>query len=859
MGNGVSYEEAFSASKEYFNGDELAAKVFVDKYALRDHFNDILLEKTPADMHRRLAKEFARIEKKKYKKTEIKPFSEDEIFGFFDKFEKIIPQGSPMVGIGNPYQIVSFSNCFGIGPPPDSYGGIMKADEELVQIAKRRGGAGIDISNLRPNGTVTYNAAKTSTGIIPFMCRFSNSIREVGQNGRRGAQMQTISIHHPESVIPWDNKTDGEPYTVEANNEDMGSFKISSKYFNPKKIDFATAKYDKTKVTGANISIRLTDEFLEKVKENKNYEQRWPVESKTPSISKMVNAKDVWDKIIYSAWRTAEPGLLFWDNILRESIPDCYSDYGFKTVETNPCAELLLNAYGSCILLSLNLFGFVKKPFTKDTYFDFDELYQYSQYAQRLIDDIIDLEEEAITKIFQKIENDPESKEVKNRELHLWKNILEVVLKGRRTGTGTTGLADVIASLGLKYSSEESYETIDKIYKTFKLGCYRASVDMSKNLGPFPIWDHNLEKDNLFLLRIKNEDVILYKDMEKYGRRNIALLTQAPTGSISILAQTTSGIEPLFMMSYKRRKKVNSSDKNAIVDYVDSLGDSWQTFEVFHPKIEMWKKITGEIDVKKSPWFNSCSMEIDWRKRVKLQSIIQKNIDHAISSTINLPEDVTVDKVAEIYEEAWKLGIKGITVYRDKCRSGVLISGDDSKKLIKNTHAPKRPKSLKCDIHHMKITKKLDKPRTFDYLVIVGLLNDDPYEVFIVENGSLPKKYTSGIISKEKRGVYKLLFDDGTKIDNVIEESSDLEDSFTRLVSTNLRHGVPIEYIVQQLEKTTGGEMWSFSKVVARGLKKYVRDGTKVTGEVCEQCGSTNLERQGGCKICKSCGDSKCK
>ena len=859
----ITYEDALAASTEYFDGDEFAAKVFLDKYALKDHIEGKLLEKTPTDMHNRLAKEFARIERKKFKNTTTKPFTDKEIFSFFDHFKKIIPGGSPMSGVGNPYQIMSLSNCFVVNSPEDSYGGIMKTDEELVQISKRRGGVGVDISNLRPQGSLTNNAAKTSTGIIPFMCRYSNTIREVAQNGRRGAEMISISIHHPESVIPWDEKIDGKPFMTKIEDKDIGNFNISSKYYNPNKIDFATAKYDKTKVTGANISIRLTNEFLEAVEKNKNFEQRWPVDAIDPKISKKVNARAVWDKIIHSAWQTAEPGLLFWDNIIRESPSDCYSKEGFQTLSTNPCGELPLSKYDSCRLLSLNLLGFVKEAFTENAYFDFEEFGRCCQIAQRLMDDLVDLEIEAVNSIIKKIEKDPENEDIKNRELTLWHKILEACLNGRRTGTGITALGDALAALGLKYGSPESIEISAKIYKTLKLNCYRSSVDLAKVLGPFEVWDHKKEKDNAYLLRIKEEDIELYEDMKKYGRRNISLLTTPPAGSISILAQTSSGIEPVFMLSYDRKKKVNPNDKNAVVEHIDDNGDAWQSFTIYHPQVKVWKEVTKEEDLTKSPWHGACANDLEWTQRVKLQAEIQKHVDNSISSTINLPKEATIEQVAEIYETAWKLGCKGVTIYRDGCRQGVMTKIEDKdadSKIDFKQNAPnavKRPKSLKCDIHHIKVTKTLDKLRTFDYLVIVGLMDEKPYEVFVMENGTLSKKYVEGVITKKKRGMYSVSCEDETIIENVIANTTEAEDSLTRLTSIALRHGVDMTYVVQQLQKAQG-DIWSFSKAVARALKKYIKEGTAMTGVSCPNCESENMIMSGGCPICQDCGHTKC-
>jgi ribonucleoside-diphosphate reductase alpha chain len=620
MNKTYTYEEALAASVEYFKGDELAGKVFLDKYALRNSNQD-LVEKTPEDMHRRIAKEFARIEKKKF----AKPLSEDEIFGYFDRFAKIVPQGSPMYGIGNNFQYISLSNCFVVDMPADSYAGICKIDEELVQISKRRGGVGVDISNLRPEGSLTRNAARTSTGIIGFMERFSNSIREVGQNGRRGAEMQTISIHHPEAVKLLEDADKAKPVIIK--NESTGDIHTTTEFYDPQNLDFATVKYDNTKVTGANISIRFSDEFLTAVDADTDYEQRWPVDAKKPKISKKVSARKVWKKIVRSAWQMAEPGILFWDNIIKESPADCYSKFGFKTISTNPCGEIPLSAYDSCRLLLLNLFGFIKNPFTKDAYFDYVEFYKAAKIAQRLMDDLIDMEEEAILSIIEKVQNDPEDASIKVRELGLWQNILEACRKGRRTGTGLTALGDTLAALGISYASDLGIETTEKIYKTLKHAAYYSSVDMAKELGPFKVWDHELEKNNPFLNRIREEKFTieggpgetlqidgekLWDDMRQFGRRNIALLTTAPAGSVSLETQTSSGIEPQFMIDpYTRRKKGNPGDVNFRSDFVDQSGDHYMEFEVVPPKVAMWREISGEKDVNKSPWRGSCANEMN--------------------------------------------------------------------------------------------------------------------------------------------------------------------------------------------------------------------------------------------------------
>jgi len=1270
--NGYSYSEAVAASLEYFNGNDLAARIFVDKYALRDNDGRIV-EKTPRDMHHRLAKEFARIEKKKYEGSSISPLSEEEIFSYLDEFKQIIPQGSPMSAVGNPYQVVSTSNCFVIDSPLDSYGGICLSDEELVQISKRRGGVGLDISNLRPAGSLTHNAARTSTGIIPFMSRFSNSIREVGQclhkntlvlasyglvpiseilsgdqvwtalgwvtvlkniknkkrcikittclgkeiacskdhvfhtvdgekragdfvagdcitniigqeyygkeinlkqcdykrdsynnsnrllqhdissilepdlayligysygdgckeiregihkslclsissdllgikerlqevcekyefpykchtgddcermiamqscdiqwledndllkqesyempfpalllkakkdilfafiagffdaegtvkrkklyriysvskqfllviqnilssygiisrldkdirgdncrdlyslsittgrsqkifvdlvenysikaakfgaftknldcnssnlhlndvialpaskfdhvidkdkyvsystmekmccnlqiddnylyqdkvldieeysmieeevydlvleeehlffangfyahnSGRRGALMQTISIHHPESVIPWEDNTDGQPYPVKVAGDDgFEGFITSSKFYNPNKIDFVTAKYDKTKVTGANISCRLTDEFLNAVIDGKKYEQRWPVDSDSPTISKWVDAKSVWEKIIHSAWQTAEPGLLFWDNILRESPADCYADLGFRTISTNPCAELGLCANDSCRLLLVNLFCCVENPFTDRARFDFEKLYNLAQVAQRLMDDLVDIEIESINRIIEKIKKDPEPEEVKAREINLWKKTIEKCQMGRRTGTGITALGDSLAAHAIQYASGESIKIVDNIYRTLKLGCYRASVDMAKALGPFPIWDYEKESDHPFLNRIK-EDVIeidnftvngsdIYDDMKKYGRRNISLLTTAPTGSVSCLAKlvyrfgSSSGIEPQFSIApYVRRKKGNPGDHEFRSDFVDKNGDHWMEFEIYPSAVSDWMDITGETDISNSPWANCCAPDIDWLQRVKLQAVAHKHVCHSISSTINLPENVSVENVAEIYETAWKYGCKGITVYRENCRTGVLIrKPTDNRSALVKTNAPKRPKELHADVHHITV-------KGIQYFVLLGMLGDEPYEVFAGKNGFIDRKCKTAVIEKIKRGSYRAIFDDGSVVEQLNDHISDEEAAITRLLSMSLRHGADLKHIVTTLE-VVPGDMHNLARSIARALKKHIPDGTKITGSECPDCGSEEIIRQEGCRRCLTCGWTAC-
>lgn len=809
-----SEDEALQKSIEYFNGDDLAAKVFVDKYALRDHENNIL-EDTPHKMHKRLAKEFARIESKKFKV----PLSEDDIFSYFEKFKYIIPQGSPMYGIGNNYQIISLSNCYLLDVPLDSYNSILLVDQELVNICKRRGGVGIDLSNLRPTGALTKNSSRTSTGILSWMERYSNSIREVGQSGRRGALMLTLSIHHPDIY------------------------------------NFVTAKNDRKKVTGANISVRLTDEFLNAVKKDKNFELRFPVNYKElgiePIISKQVNAKELWNLIIHSATMYAEPGLLMWDNVQKYTPSDCYDEY--KSMGVNPCSEICLSPLDSCRLLCINLLSYVKNPFTKKAEFDYELFYAHAKIAQRLMDDLVDLESEKISSIIKKINSDSEPTEVKQFEKQMWERIKKYNDNGRRTGTGITALGDTIAALNIKYGTPESIKLTEKIYRELKLACYESSVDMAEELGSFKEFDFEKEKDNEFLLRIKEEDNKLYNRMKKFGRRNIALTTTAPTGSVSVLTQTTSGIEPLFMMEYKRRKKISHDDKTTKADFIDDLGDKWQEFSVYHSSMKKWMEITGDDDIKNSPWYGACAEDIDWINRVKLQSVAQKHVCHAISSTINLPETISEDEVGKIYETAFSSGLKGITVYRSGSRSGVLIANNDNnnEKRISKNNAPKRPTSLPCDIHH--ITVMGDK-----WIVLIGKLGNDPYEVFAFKKNKiqLADKFKEGKLSKVKSGIYNLEVGDG---DILLEDIVSLfekteHEAFTRMISLSLRHGADIKHLFEQLNKSEGN-ITSFSKAIGRTLKKYV-NGLSIS---CEACGEKDsVVMQEGCFICKNCGHSKC-
>lgn len=790
---------------EYFNGDTLATDVFRKKYALTND-DDEVVEDTPKEMHRRLAREFARIEAKY-----PNPMTEDEIFELFDRFRYIIPQGSPMYGIGRKNRYISLSNCFVVDSPGDSYGSIMKTDEELVQISKRRGGVGVDISTLRPRGSMTRNSCHTSTGAVAFAERFSNSIREVGQNGRRGALMVSMSIHHPDIA------------------------------------EFIEAKTDLKKITGANVSVRLTDEFLKAVDEDKSYQLRFPVEG-APKITTYVSAREIWNKIVQSAHKSAEPGILMWDTILRESPADCYKDLGFATKSTNPCGEVPLSPYDSCRLMVINLYSFVKNPFTSSAYFDFDEFKTKSMKMQRLMDDMIDLETECIKNIIAKIDSDPESDEQKACEKRLWNNILDACERGRRTGSGIVGLGDCIAALGLKYGTPEATATAVEIYKTLKLACYRSSNILANERGAFPIWNYELEKDCPFLQRIASEDPDLGDALKSTGRRNIALLTIAPTGSVAILAGVTSGVEPAIWLEYKRRRKVEKDA--AKVDFVDHLGDKWEEYIVRHPKLIDWMNITGETDASKSPWHGCCAEDIDPIEKVRMQGAIQQHCDHSISVTTNLPEHTTLAEVEAIYLMAWRSGCKGATIYRAGSRSGVLVALDKNDDRITKSKAPKRPQSLPCRIHG--ITYKGVK-----YIVIVGLLGNDPYEIFITDNniGDLAM-YENASIVKNARGRYHLHGADKHHVEIKDHSISEDVDGMTRLISTALRHGVDLNFVVSQLEKSKGS-LISFSKVIVKVLKGYIPDGTKIHGDACESCGG-DLIRIDGCITCSTCGWSKC-
>ncbi|MFY0714574.1 adenosylcobalamin-dependent ribonucleoside-diphosphate reductase [Seonamhaeicola sp. NFXS20] len=833
-------DQAFNASLEYFKNDDLAARVWLNKYALKDSEGNIY-ELTPNDMHRRIAKEIARVEKK-YKNS----LNEDEIFDLIKDFKYIVPQGSPMAGIGNPYQIASLSNCFVIGNSgeSDSYGGIMKIDQEQVQLMKRRGGVGHDLSHIRPKGSGVKNSALTSTGIVPFMERYSNSTREVAQDGRRGALMLSVSINHPDSE------------------------------------DFINAKLEQGKVTGANVSVRIDDEFMKAVKNETEYTQKYPIFSSNPKVSKTIQAKDLWSKIVHNAWKSAEPGILFWDTIINESVPDCYADLGYKTVSTNPCGEIPLCPYDSCRLLAINLFSYVENPFTDKASFNFDLFKKHIAYAQRIMDDIIDLELEKIDAILEKIDSDPELDEVKSVERNLWINIKRKAEEGRRTGIGITAEGDMLAALGIQYGSEEGNAFSIKVHKTIAVEAYRASVHLAKERGAFSIFDADREKDNPFINRLKEADSKLYYEMLEYGRRNIALLTIAPTGTTSLMTQTTSGIEPVFLPVYKRRRKVNPNDKDVRVDFVDEVGDSWEEYVVFHHRFKQWMEVNGidtnknftqeELDelVKKSPYYGATSNDVDWLSKVSMQGAIQKWVDHSISVTINLPSDVSEDLVGELYLKAWDAGCKGVTVYRDGSRSGVLISNEEKKEEDNTltTFPIKRPQVLNADVVRFQNNKE-------KWIAFIGLIEDKPYEIFTGlvddEDGILiPRWVNDGLIIKNKSedGTtrYDFQYKDKRGYKITIEGLSHKFNpefwNYAKLISSTLRHGMPIEKIVDLINSlqldTESINTWKNG--VGRALKRYVADGTKAKGQTCSNCNSTNLIYQEGCLTCQDCGSSKC-
>ena len=850
------------ASLVYFAGDELAARVWVNKYAMKDSQGNIY-EQSPVDMHWRLAREIGRMERK-YQN----PMSDDEVFALLDHFRYIVPAGSPMTGIGNNHQVASLSNCFVIGldGDADSYGAILRIDEEQVQLMKRRGGVGHDLSHIRPKGSPVNNSALTSTGLVPFMERYSNSTREVAQDGRRGALMLSVSIKHPDSEA------------------------------------FIDAKMQEGKVTGANVSVKIDDEFMQAAVEGKTYTQQFPIDSDDPQFVREVQAKELWGKIVHNAWKSAEPGVLFWDTILRESIPDCYADLGFRTVSTNPCGEIPLCPYDSCRLLCINLYSYVKKPFTAEASFDFDLFKKHVRAAQRIMDDIVDLELEKIDLIMEKIMQDPQSMEVKGAELHLWEKIKAKSSKGRRTGVGITAEGDMIAAMGLRYGTQAATDFSVNVHRTLALNAYRASVEMARERGAFEIYDAQREKNNPFVLRLKDADEELYKDMVKYGRRNIACLTIAPTGTTSLMTQTTSGIEPVFMPFYKRRRKVNANDTNVHVDFVDDVGDSFEEFIVYHPKFLEWMKVQGfdpqkrysqeEIDdlVKRSPYYKATANDVDWLMKVRMQGAIQKWVDHSISVTVNLPNDVDEELVNNLYVEAWRTGCKGCTIYRDGSRAGVMISvkkkekkeNVDDEQQVKDNNievAPKqeapckhpavtevRPQVLECDVVRFQNNKE-------KWVAFVGLLDGYPYEIFTGlqdedEGIMLPKSVTKGKIIKQqlpeggKR--YDFQFENKrgykTTVEGLSEKFNPEYWNYAKLISGVLRYRMPIDHVLKLVSslQLQSESINTWKNGVERALKKYVTDGTEAKGQKCPVCGHEPLVYQEGCLICKNCGASRC-
>lgn len=838
-----SYDEVFKASLEYFNGDELAARVWASKYALKDSYGN-LFEQTPDDMHRRIAKEIAKIENKY-----PNPMSEDEVFELLRNFRYIVPQGSPMAGIGNNYQVGSLSNCFVIGldGQPDSYGGIIKIDEEQVQLMKRRGGVGHDLSHIRPKGSPVKNSALTSTGLVPFMERYSNSTREVAQDGRRGALMLSVSIKHPDSEA------------------------------------FIDAKMTEGKVTGANVSVRIDDAFMQAATTGTPYIQAYPIKSQTPTYTKEIDAKELWGKIVHNAWKSAEPGVLFWDTIQRESVPDCYADLGFETVSTNPCGEIPLCPYDSCRLVAINLYSYVKNPFTDNAEFDFELFRKHVGKAQRIMDDIIDLEMEKIEMIIAKIATDPETDEVRMTELHLWEKIRNKTLKGRRTGCGTTGEGDMLAALGYRYGTQEATAFSTEVHRQLALAYYSASVDMAEERGAFEIYDAEREKNNPYINRLRESDPALYERMCKVGRRNIACLTIAPTGTTSLMTQTTSGIEPVFLPVYKRRRKVNPNDTDVTVDFVDEVGDAFEEYIVYHHKFLEWMRVKGlevkknmsaeEIEelVKLSPYYKATSNDVDWMEKVRMQGCVQKWVDHSISVTINLPSDVSEELVGNLYVEAWKAGCKGCTVYRDGSRNNVLESIKKEPKVKEQyihtpEHVAKRPVELEADVVRFQNNKE-------KWIAFVGLIDEKPYEIFTGladdEDGIFcPKSVNRGKIIKavdengNKRYDFQFVNKRGYK--TTIEGLSDKFNpefwNYAKLISGVLRYGMPIDQVLKLVGalELDSDYINTWKNGVERALKKYVPNGAEASGQKCPHCGAESLIYQEGCLICKSCGTSRC-
>ncbi len=843
-----TYQEAYEASLKYFDGDELAARVWVSKYALKDSFGNIY-ELTPADMHHRIAREIARIESKY-----ANPMSEQQIFDLMDHFRYIVPQGSPMAGIGNNFQVGSLSNCFVIGldGDPDSYGGIIKIDEEQVQLMKRRGGVGHDLSHIRPKGSPVKNSALTSTGLVPFMERYSNSTREVAQDGRRGALMLTVSIKHPDSE------------------------------------SFIDAKMTEGKVTGANVSVRIDDEFMQAAVDGKEYVQQYPIDSDAPIYTKSIDAAKLWNKIVHNAWKSAEPGVLFWDTITREAVPDCYADLGFRTISTNPCGEIPLCPYDSCRLIAINLYSYVENPFTPQARFNYDLFREHVACAQRMMDDIIDLEMEKIDKILSKISTDPETDEVKQTELHLWNKIRTKTLKGRRTGVGTTAEGDMVAAMGLRYGTDEATEFSVSVHRALALAAYRSSVVLAEERGAFEIYDAEREKNNPYINRLREADPELYDLMVKHGRRNIACLTIAPTGTTSLLTQTTSGIEPVFLPVYKRRRKVNPNDKDVHVDIVDENGDSFEEYIVYHHKFVTWMKEAG-IEVRsdysqeqlndivaRSPYYKATSNDVDWVAKVQMQGQVQKWVDHSISVTINLPNDISEEMVGKLYVEAWRSGCKGCTVYRDGSRTGVLValSESDKKKekekqphyIADEEHILKRPIELEADVVRFQNNKE-------KWIAFIGLVDGRPYEIFtgIADDDEgifCPKSVTKGKIIKavDDRGVKRYDFQFinkrgfKTTIEGLSEKFNPEFWNYAKLISGVLRYGMPIEQVLKLVSslELNNESINTWKMGVERALKKYLPNGTKAKGQTCPNCGQETLVYQEGCLICTNCGTSRC-
>ena len=838
-----TYDEAFKESLKYFDGDELAARVWVNKYALKDSFGNIY-EQSPADMHWRIANEIARIESK-YEN----PLSADQIFELLDHFRYIIPAGSPMTGIGNQFQIASLSNCFVIGLDgnSDSYGAIMKIDEEQVQLMKRRGGVGHDLSDIRPKGSPVKNSALTSTGLVPFMERYSNSTREVAQDGRRGALMLSVSIKHPDSEA------------------------------------FIDAKMEEGKITGANVSVKIDDEFMRAVEAEASYEQQFPISGDHPIFNKTIDAKTLWKKIIHNAWKSAEPGVLFWDTIIRESVPDCYADLGYKTVSTNPCGEIPLCPYDSCRLLALNLYSYVDNPFTPQATFNFEKFRKHVMVAQRIMDDIIDLEQEKIQAILAKIDSDPQDDETKFTEYSLWKKIDRKCEEGRRTGVGITAEGDMLAAMNLRYGTTEATDFAVQVQRALALAAYRSSVIMAKERGAFKLFDVNREKDNPFINRLREADPELYEMMKQYGRRNIACLTIAPTGTTSLMTQTTSGIEPVFMAVYKRRRKVNPNDPKVHIDYVDESGYAFEEYIVYHQKFLTWMKANGydvekkdtqdELDelLARSPYHKATANDVDWVEKVRMQGAIQKWVDHSISVTVNLPNDITEEVVNEIYITAWKSGCKGCTIYRDGSRSGVMIEVKKKDKpempYCKQPEVTEtRPESLECDVVRFQNNKE-------KWVAFVGLLDGYPYEIFTGlqdddEGIVLPKSVTKGRIIKKacedgtKR--YDFQFENKrgykTTVEGLSEKFNKEYWNYAKLISGVLRYRMPVERVIKLVSSLQLGDenINTWKNGVERALKKYIKDGTKASGQICPNCGHESLIYQEGCLICKNCGASRC-